>query len=223
MDSARILLLGWTPVRGTLWHEVDAVELDGAGIKGDRAWSAVDRHHNCLKAAKHPELLPLRIPPADLPTPGEETDEVRYWDRVFPASVHGGDLAHRLTELVGKPTLLAHTSQRPSFIWGSPLSVICLSDLVNLPRPLARYRANIIVDDVDDALRLDRGVHLQLGDALIRITEPIDRCIVIEHDPATGVRDERILKRLAPKVELGWGAQVLAPASLRIGDQARLR
>lgn len=222
MTRALIHQLGWTPIRGTKWLEVDSVELDGAGILGDRAWSPIDMSNCCLKAAKHPELMLLDPTVVELPTPGDETTRAHYWDREFPASVHGGAAAAALAEAVGKPTLLAHTNTRPGFIWGAPLSVICLSDVEQLPKPLTRYRANVIIDDLAEPLHLGPGTQLRLGAAVICITNPIDRCTVIEHNPTTGLRDERILRQLGPRLELGWGATVVTPGKVGARDPITL-
>lgn len=211
--------IGWTPVRATKWLEAQAAQIDDHGIVGDRVWSAVDTDGQCVRAGKHPEQLLVDVDGRHLPSPGAATTTVRYWGRDLRASLHEGIIAERLSAAVGQPVLLAHTPQQPGFIWGAPISVICLSELVGLPLPLSRYRANIIVDDSSSPLGLTGGCRLRIGTTELQVTEPIDRCVVIDHNPQTAARDEAILPKLAPNLHLGWGCEVLTPGVVDVGDR----
>ncbi len=218
MKTVAVHELGWTPVRATRWLQPTSAEVGTHGVVGDRVWSAITPDGECLRAAMHPGQFPVEVNPEDLPSPGPATSTVRYWGRTFPASIHDGVVADRMSAALRTAVRLAHTPQRPGFIWGAPLSVLCLSDMDGLPGPLSRYRANIVLDDRESPLPLSVGSRLEIGAITVLVAEPIDRCVVIELDPRTGERDADTLSRLGRKPQLGWGCRVIRPGIVRVGD-----
>lgn len=230
----RVVRLGRTPVRGTRWLTPDLLDLDAGGVRGDRDWSAVDSRLDAVRAARHPEMMRLVVEDADLPRvpraghPGGTT--VTYWGRPVPASLHDGPLADRLSACVGEPVRLARTRRPGGFIWGAPVSVLFTSELAGLPHEPAveidRYRANVVIDDQaggsSTPILVEPGMLLDAGGVRLRVVEPIDRCIVIDHHPLTGERDQRLMGRLRPGALLGWGCSVEAPGRLRVGDAAHV-
>jgi hypothetical protein len=71
------------------------------------------------------------------------------------------------------------------------------------------------------------GRELAAGDAVLRVTEPVPRCVVTTRDPDTGRRDEPTLKRLAAlrgrdDVTFGVWCEVAAPGRVRVGDQVAI-
>lgn len=228
MTGARVVRLGWTPVRGTRWLAPDSVLVDADGIRGDRAWSAVDSGLDAVRAAKHPEMMRLVVYEGDLPASTDAAPEVEvtYWGRPVPASLHDGPLAERLSDCIGAPVRLARTRRPGGFIWGAAVSVLFTSELTALPHDppvqVDRYRPNVVVDDARDPLGIVPGAVLQAGGVRLRAVDPIDRCIVIDHHPLTGERDERLMSRLRPGALLGWGCRVEVPGRLCVGDPVQL-
>lgn len=224
MSMARVVRLGWTPVRGTRWLAPDALVVDADGVRGDRAWSGVDATLDAVRAARHPEMMRLVVDPRDLPDAASagELTEVTYWGRPIPASLHDGPLAERLTDCVGEPVRLARSHRAGGFVWGAPVSVILTSELDALPHDppveIDRYRPNVVIDDSRAPLVLAPGTVLDAGGVRLRVIEPIDRCIVIDHHPLTGERDQHLMARLRPGALLGWGCEVETPGRLGVGD-----
>lgn len=223
---ARIESLGWTPVKGTTWHQESRLEVTVDGITADRRWTPVTRDLRAVKATDVPQLAGLRVDLAELPGPGEdlacpETRTVMYYDRPFTATVHGGPVAERISDVVGQPVWLAHTTGAVGFIWSSPVSVLLRSELDEPDQPLpadtGRYRPNIVLDDRAVPLTLHPGATLELpGGVVLAAERELDRCLVINHHPVTGIQDANLLKRLRPGVLLGWGCRVLRPGALQI-------
>jgi uncharacterized protein YcbX len=74
---------------------------------------------------------------------------------------------------------------------------------------------------------LDIGRELAAGDAVLRVTEPVPRCVVTTRHPDSGRRDAPTLKRLAElrgkrDVTFGVWCEVVAPGRVRVGDQVAI-
>ena len=166
--TARIERLGHTLVRGTAWRSLPAAEVGDHGIASDRRWTPVRPDLTCPRATDHPHLVRVDLGPDDLPGAAEALhrgDElpIAYYDRTLAARVYGGPAAERLSDALGEPVHLAHTTGSHGFIWSEPVSVLLRSELGGLPGDVDRYRANVVVDDIADPLRLAVGDHLALG------------------------------------------------------------
>ncbi|MEL4505095.1 hypothetical protein AAEX63_09720 [Luteococcus sp. H138] len=222
--SSRITALGWTPVKGCTWLAASSLNITGHGIEQDRRWTPITHQLRAVKATDVPELAGVRVLPEDLPAasaglvmPDEQT--VMYYDRPFTATIHDSPMARRLSDAAGEPLWLAHTTGPTGFIWSSPLSVLLLSELdeAGLPIDVARYRANIVLDDLAAPLQLEPGAHVALpGGVELEVERPLDRCRVIDHNPADGQRDQQLLPRLRDGLLLGWGCRVPCPGTLSV-------
>lgn len=211
----RVVGLGWTPVRGTRWLEPGALDLDAVGVVGDRAYSPVTPDLACVKAMRHPELLAWSAAPDRLPTSGGRPATLAYWGREFPGEVWDDATASELSALYGAPLLLARTAARPGFIWDCPVSLLTTTELGDLPGPPARYRANVVLDDADDPVPLRPGTRVEVGESVLELVRPIERCVLIDRDPATGQPIPPVLGRLGPAVTLAWGCRVVRPGRVR--------
>ncbi|WP_420174592.1 MOSC domain-containing protein [Luteococcus sp. OSA5] len=149
---------------------------------------------------------------------------MRYYDRSFNCTIHGGPVAERLSRAAGTDLLLARTTGTAGFIWSSPVSILLRSEVeaLGLPTDLGRYRANLVVDDRDAPLTLGAGNVLDFGEVRLVVERELDRCLVVNHDPVTGEHDEDLLHRLRPGVLLGHGARVESGGLLRAGGPAGL-
>ncbi|QHQ35828.1 MOSC domain-containing protein [Algicella marina] len=104
----------------------------------------------------------------------------------------------------------------------SQSSLDALSKAAGHPMARARFRANLWLEGGKPWEEFDWvGKHLRIGDAELRITEPITRCTATHADPATGERDTDTLQLL----EQNWGhrdfgvfAEVTRSGSLQTGD-----
>lgn len=222
MAGMHVESLGLSPLKGTSWLQRDVVDLTRHGLAGDRRWSPVGPDLRCVKATDVPWLAGVRVTPADLPPPqsalhGGEQRTVMYYDRAFRCQLHDGELAARLSEAAGRELLLARTTGEVGFIWSSPVSVLLRSEISELPGDTGRYRPNVVLDDRAAPLQLAVGDRLDLGEVVLQVERPLERCLVIDHDPVTGRRDQRLLGRLRPGVLLGWGCRVVRPGALRVG------
>ncbi|GAA1373146.1 MOSC domain-containing protein [Luteococcus sanguinis] len=221
--GARVESLGWSPVKGTTWHQEHSLDLTIDGVPGDRLWSPITPDLTCVKATDVPQLAGVRVEVENLPSEGQALFDgaeqtIRYYDRTFPGLVFDGAVAQRLSEAAGRQLLLARTSASRGFIWSSPVSVLLRSELDGLPTDTGRYRPNVVIDDRDAPLLLAPGELVLVGEAVLQVERELDRCLVINHDPLTGRKDANLLKHLRTGALLGFGCRVVSPGRISVSD-----
>ncbi|NHU84854.1 MOSC domain-containing protein [Kocuria sp. JC486] len=226
--TPRVEQLGFALVKGLSWTLADTVQVTHDGVVGDRHWSPVTPDLRCIKATDFPEMVGLSASAVDLPTEGDalfdgESQTVRYYSRPVRARVFGGRLADRISEAAGQRLYLAQAPGPGSFLWSSPVSVLLRSELDGLPGDVGRYRANVVVDDRADLLRLAPGAQLSLGDVLLEVERELERCVIVNHDLVTGSQDASLLGDLRPGVLLGYGCRVLQSGRVSVGDAVERR
>lgn len=215
--------LGFTLVKGLAWNGAQRLQVTASGVTGDRAWSPVRPDLTCLRATDFPSMVAMTMDADELPRPSDlifdgRPQEVRYYQRRIPATIHRGALAERISDWAGEEVWLARSVTDERFIWSSPVSVLLRSELAHLPGDVDRYRANIVLDDREAPLQLAPGSRLHLGSAELKIEGELERCIVVNHHPLTGAQDHSLLKRLRPGVKLAFGCRVVTPGEVRVGD-----
>jgi uncharacterized protein len=86
-----------------------------------------------------------------------------------------------------------------------------------------RFRANVYVEGLGAWGEFDLvGKQMQLGQAELEITKRIDRCAATDVDPATGIRDLRMvdmLERAFSHHDCGVYARVIKSGLVKPGDQ----
>lgn len=167
--------------------------------------------------------------------------DVDYWGRrvtVQPlaASAHSALLSAHL----GRTVTLA-VAPRGGIVYGASVSVVTRATVRALARAAglvepeeataARLRSTFVLDDTDRAEPFTEdawaGRELALGEARIRVREPIVRCRVIDHDPASGDPAPggrgllRALATLRERPHAGVDADVTRPGLVTPGDAAR--
>jgi uncharacterized protein len=86
-----------------------------------------------------------------------------------------------------------------------------------------RFRANVYVEGLGAWSEFDLlGKQMRLGQAVVEITKRIDRCAATDVDPATGIRDLRmveLLERAFSHHDCGVYARVIKSGMIKPGDQ----
>lgn len=209
---------GFSPVKGMRHLSLDRVLIDEHGAVGDRAFCVVDPvRARVLRTVQHPSLmsvvgrvntgvLSMAMPSGEVaaaePTPTGESVTCDYWGRSVVLALLDGPHAGVLSDLLGQDVRLA-AAPRGAVVFASPVTIVgtaslrALGHLMRLPVEAARFRATLVVETdepwVEDSWL---GAEVAVGEARLRIGGPIPRCAVIDHDPATGVKDLRLLKAL---------------------------
>jgi uncharacterized protein YcbX len=88
-----------------------------------------------------------------------------------------------------------------------------------------RFRPNILLGGVDGyAERAWEGRALRIGEAVIRMAQLRQRCIMTTFDPDTGAQDVEVLLRIHRELggSLALDSEVLRPGRIAVGDTAEL-
>src|SRR3546814_760685 len=131
---------------------------------------------------------------------------VDYWGRAAAITPYAGAPADSLAELVGRPVVLGR-ARRGDVVYGAPVSLVGTASLVDLAERIGRPELageserfrNTFLISTDEPWIEDtwQGLEVVIGDATVRINEPIGRCAVPNHNPLSGVGDASTLKTLA--------------------------
>ena len=117
----------------------------------------------------------------------------------------------------GYPILIANTA-----------SLKDLNDHLRDPISMEHFRPNLVIEH-DIAWDEDHWKKLRIGEVLLRIPKPCERCIVIDIDPITGKnKSSEVLQTLAkirmPKggIYFGLNAIVEKTGKVRLGDKVEI-
>ena len=236
--------LAFAPVKSMRLASADAIEIGPGGVAGDRAYLVVDEADALLLSARTPALLQvvarledgvlaLEFPGgrevAAVPEPGAPAVTANYEGRPIAGRIVEGEHAAALSEFLQRPVRLLARDAGERGADDAPVTIMSEASLTALGVPDGRrFRMSITLDGVEAWEEHGwGGRELAVGDAVLRVTEPVPRCVVTTRDPERGRRDAPTLKRLAElrgkrDVTFGMWCEVRAPGRVRVGDEAAL-
>lgn len=246
------------PVKGLRIMTRDALELEPTRIVGDRTFYLVDgagrmvngKHAKALQAitADYEELLgKLTLDFADgrrlsaTVELGEEL-ETRFYSTRRPARVVDGPFAEALSRELGREVRLVAPADGISGAdrgRDGMVSLVCSASVERLAAEAGaeavdarRFRMSIeLVGPSAHAEDAWVGRCLQIGDALVRVSGHVGRCIVTTRDPDTGETDLPTLDLLrryrasastSEPLALGVYGAVLRGGTVSVGDPVLL-
>ena len=201
------------PVKTLAGERIDATDLTGDGIPGDRIVH-VRGPEGVRTSRRHHRLLGLH---ATLGTDGEPLIDGFPW-----GSADALELVH---EAAGSDAWLeAHTGLDRFDVL--PLLVATDGAIDSFGRDVRRLRPNILVGGVDGMAEVDwPGAQLTIGNAVIDLDSLRQRCPMTTVDPDSLERDRNVLldinRRFGGKLALN--AAIITPGTIRVGDPVRLR
>lgn len=246
-DGLSVVELWRFPVKSMLGERLTAAEIGPAGIVGDRRWALFDRDTGLtLTARRVPELLFARARLLDdgdaveieLPDGTVTADDavlstwlgrdVELRDAVTGGAAgtyeialddDGAPTEHQDWVRWDGPTWSFHDSTR------TQVSLVSTATIGDWDR--RRFRANVILDAETPRVE-DRWVGDQLaaGTAVLDVTKPIDRCVMVTRPQRDGVeRDLDVLRTIARERSgnLAIGSLVVEPGAIAVGDVVRPR
>ncbi|MFT4084192.1 MAG: MOSC domain-containing protein [Nocardioides sp.] len=151
------------------------------------------------------------------PVGGEEVSVSIFGKEPFSARSAGADADRWLTAALGRGGLRLvwcadPALRRVSRAWGGAqvafqdASAVSLASTTSMARlnawmeedlPVQRFRANLIVDGVEEAFAEDGWSRLRIGEAVLRAEGPISRCVMTTIDPTTLERGKDPIRTLA--------------------------
>ena len=220
--TARVSWISLTPVKATMLHLVDEVDLLESGVRGDRRFYFVTERGRLVSNKDHGPLqlvradydsdadaLSLRFPDGNVVEGGvARGDEVEttFHKRPRTARVVVGPWAGAVSELIGQPVRLVEPEwAAPDRGRGGAATLLATASLSRLADQLGveaidgrRFRMNFGVEGID-AHEEDgwRGRRVQVGDAVVIPQGHVGRCVITTQNPDTGRTDLDTLKALA--------------------------
>jgi uncharacterized protein len=235
------------PVKGLRVAGVEAVDLEAAGARGDRAFHVRTAYGRVALTTRHgalhqvvPELdgdrLALRFPDGTVTEGavalGRPVRTTLYDGRRIAGRVVRGPFGEALTAHLGREVQLVARDPAERAGDDAPVSLLArpslgaLAEAMGEPLDERRFRMTLAVDGTAPWEEHGwAGRELAAGDAVLRVVAPCVRCAVVTHHPESGETDRPVLKalgRLREDVALGVLLEVVRPGRVRVGDALAL-
>ena len=242
-----------TPVKSTALHHPERIRLGPNGATGDRRFFFVGGDGKRFSGATKAPILPiraeydeerdaleLRLPNGIVVSGSAAADgealEVDFYGRSVAAHTVEGDFEEALSAYVGHEVRLVRPDRLGDALDVEPVTLVSLESVAELARrghhdgrlDPGRFRMTIEVEEVSAPHEEDTwdGRRVRVGDAVIRVGEPVPRCVVTTLDPNTGRRDFPTLHVIRDyrgpnpgnQLEFGVYARVVEPGDVRVGD-----
>ena len=249
----RVARFNVTPVKSTALHHPDGIHLGPQGAAGDRRFFFVDGDGKRFSGATKAPILPIRaeydeerdelelhLPNGIVVSGSAAADgqslEVNFYGRPVAAHAVVGDFEEALSAYVGHEIRLARPDRPGDALDVEPVTMVSLESVDELARHAdqqggldpGRFRMTIEIEGVSAPHEEDTwaGRRVRVGDAVIRVGEPVPRCVVTTLDPNTGLRDFPTLHVIRDyrginaenQLEFGVYGAVVEPGEVRVGD-----
>lgn len=222
------------PVKSMAGERLPVAEIDWQGIEGDRQYAFVRKANGTrfpwLTARDVPAMLLHRATFADAARPKTSAVLIETPDGAV-LSLHDTLLHEHLESAAGEPIGLIQVAR--GIYDAMPISIVTTATHAQVetahgsvldPR---RFRANVMIQS--ELPECDwQGLRLAFGNdtdgAMVQMTAPIPRCVLITIDPDTGAREPRVLRTVAQQFGNAYGvyASPARPGLIRAGDPVRL-
>jgi uncharacterized protein YcbX len=209
----RVAELWRYPVKGLRGESLQRVEVTETGFPGDGSLGVLDRAGKPLTGRREHRMSGR---PATLGETGEPLVAGRAWESDDAAAAIreiGGEGAHLVRAEGGHAHDLA------------PLLLLTDGSVAQLGYDRRRYRANIVVEGAEGAAEQDwiRG-RVRVGEVLLFVTEPCERCVITTIDPETTESDPEVLRRTRLELGgiMGTYCSVLEPGFVAVGDSVEV-
>lgn len=233
--TGRVLSLHRYPVKSLAGERVDALRVDRRGAGGDRThaliWAGTNRR---LTARQAPRMLAWRarydvsgadLDPAEPPLPvvtAPDGTEHAWDDPALPAALEA-DLGW---SVVLRRDVSGQQDLDDSLLVTVQASLEAVGAALDIPPDLRRFRPNVHVELDADVFAEEgwQGRRLRVGDVVLKLIHPCERCVIPTRDPDTQARDSRVLMWLMREHRelFGINAEVPEPGVIRAGDAVAL-
>ena len=213
---------------------VTAAELTPQGLAGDRRWALFDLGTGLgLTARRHPVLLHAAARLRDdggvdvvLPDGSVAADDgaLSAW-LGRPVELRAADVAGPRRyenpddiETEAEESWWVFEGSRDAFHDSVPVTLLSTATIGS--HPVRRFRPNVLLDSGgEDALL---GATVRIGDAVVALTKPVPRCVMVTRAQPGGIEVDRDVLRWIHRERAGAlavGGPVLRPGTVRVGDE----
>jgi uncharacterized protein YcbX len=233
-----VLSLHRWPVKSLGGEPAAALRLDPRGVAGDRAHALVDEHRGAprrLTARQAPGMLRWSasydaapgdaLDPADVPLPRVTAPDgaVFAWDDPRLPQALAADLGR---EVALRRDLALMPDLGDSILVTMQATLDAVSSALDRPLDLRRFRPNIHVQLDGPAYAEERweGRRLQVGDTVLELLHPCERCVIPTRDPDTTEKHADILRWLTRERSglFGINARARGAGRVAVGDAVTL-
>ncbi|QEC46593.1 MOSC domain-containing protein [Baekduia soli] len=238
MPEGTVVSLARWPVKSLAGEPAESLRLDRRGIAGDRAHALFDEHKGAPRrltvrqapgmlrwAAAYPGLPgdaldPCAVPLPQITAPGGAT--YAWDDPALPAAL--ADDLGRAVALRRDEALMQDLGD--SVLVTTRATLEAVSEALGRPLDLRRFRTNIHVVLDAEAYAEERwpGRRLRVGEAVLDLLHPCERCVIPTRDPDTTAKDAEILRWLTRERAglFGINARARGPGRVAVGDPVAL-
>jgi uncharacterized protein len=237
-----VAAIATTPVKGFALSSPEHVSLGVDGLEANRRFALLDERGERLRSSKHAwpctvaadydvetEHLNIRLPDGRTIAGTVATTEAVAFDyhgHLVGAHVVAGPWIGPLSSLAGIPVRLVKLD-RPGGVQSEPVTLVSTASLRTIANEAGRdvdarrFRMLFHVDgcaphEEDEWL----GRRVRIGEAVVRVVELVERCVVTTRDPETGRRDLdtlALLKGYRGSIDFGVRATVVEPGVVGVG------
>ena len=245
--------LNVTPVKSTALHNPERIMLESYGAVGNREFFFVGQDGRRFSGARKTPLIPIRaeydaardhlslrmpegIVVSGPAAPNGESLTVDFYGRPVPAHLVEGDWGEALSRYAGHSIRLARVDRPGDATDERPVTLVSLASVAELSRQGGRDRA---IDPGRFRMLVEiegcepheedgwSGRRIRIGEAEVRVGEPVPRCVITTLDPKTGLRDFPTLsvirnyRGVSKEKELQFGVygDVVRPGTIGVGDR----
>ena len=240
--------LAIAPVKGMRLQRTSEIRLGQHGVTGDREFLVLGEDGELLLTSRVPALvqiepawdrerdvLALRFPDGsvvqDTPEPGASATTRMYDGREIPGWIITGPLSAALSGYLGRevhlfrrePEHLGHDDQPVTLMSEASLKALAPEFNGTAPDP-RRFRMTITIAGTDAWVEHGwGGEEVSIGEAVVRVIEPVPRCVVTTRNPESGATDARVLHALARlrgknDITFGVWCDILRSGRIHVGD-----
>ncbi len=243
-----------SPVKGMALQHPATVEIGANGVVGDRRFYLVDDLGELYSATDYERLVQVRpaydaagerlrfafpdgaIAEGDASDLGEPA-VTNFYGRPVPAHVVRGPFGESVSDLVGRRLRLLRSDREGDASDVEPLTLVSEASVADLaarghrrePLDPGRFRMNI---EVAGCRPYDEdswdGADVRIGEAVLRVSGKVPRCVITTLSPDTGQKDWDTLTQIAKfraripgegGLPFGVYARVQSPGRAAIGDE----
>lgn len=204
----RVAELWRYPVKGLRGERLDRVTVAAGGIPGDRSLRVVDER-GIVTGRRKQRMIGL---PATLGRDGEVLVNGHPW--------RSPEAAAAVREVAGAGATL---SPAPGGHEHDAAPILLLSDgsVAQLGYDRRRFRPNIYIEGFTGPAELGWiGGRVRIGELVLAVDKPDERCVITTIDPDTIEVDLDVLKRVRAELDGNMGAycSVVEPGTVAVGD-----
>ena len=196
------------PVKGLRGERLERLEVAADGIPGDRSLAVVD-DRGIVTGRRKQRMIGL---PATLAADGAPVVDGEPWDSPQSAAA--------IAAVAGTGARLVRPEGGHEYD-AAPILLLSDGSVGRLGYDHRRFRPNIYVEGADGPVEQGWvGSRVRVGELVLEVREPCERCVITTIDPDTIEVDLDVLKRTRAELGglMGVYCDVVEPAAIRVGD-----